>query len=269
MNKTPRTLKTEFLEIYNKISHLSGDDILFGNIEKYLPYIESLRKLGQRKVSHSLKERSKKIPKITKSLRKVSEIMYFSNLRREIEDSKRITKDTNSFEAIKKLSYYNEYKSTISTEVKGAGLRKGDKLLFLGSGPLPISLILFSYFFNIDSIGIERERKFCDYSKNLIKKLGMEDRIKIIHGDHFSLPFNEKFEHLIIALDAEPKDEIFNHLQNNLLSGTQFSFRINPATNVLIDDAKVKYLTSLSFTTKLFSEAEPPGVNSVIFMKKK
>jgi hypothetical protein len=262
------SFRTEFLTVFHKISHLTKDDILFGPMEEYEPALESLRKFGQRKVDNSLVERSQANPDVVRSLKKVTEIMYYSNLRRELEDAKRIINSPDPWQVLENLPYYEPYKSTVCMEHREGGPFSNNRIFFLGSGPLPLSLILFCRLFGVESIGIEREKEFYDISLNVLHKLKLTDKITIIHGDHFSIPFELQFDHLFVALDAEPKIDILKELENHLPTGAKFSIRVNPATNVIANDTKNNYLASAAFRVTSQADAVLPGLNSVIFFIK-
>lgn len=265
----PNSSKAEFLSIFNKISHLSKEDILFGAGEEYKSELELLQGFARRKVDeNALAQKSQTDPDLVMRMRKVTEIMYFANLRNEMNVANRIANSSDPFGILSSLSYYEAYKSTVATEFEGSNLRPGDRVLFLGSGPLPISLIIFCQLFEIGGLGVEREHRFCELANHVLESLRLTGKIGIQNGDHFSLPPAREFQHLFIALDAEPKTEILNQMERVLPSGMQFSLRVNPATNVISNDIKRQYLSSPHFQMR--SQAAPiaPGVNSVVFLVK-
>jgi hypothetical protein len=60
----------------------------------------------------------------------------------------------------------------------------------------------------------------------VLQKLGLPDQIRIIEGNHFTLPLEEKSELIMVAAQAEPKKAIFDHLAKVLPTGTKVSYRI-------------------------------------------
>lgn len=119
------------------------------------------------------------------------------------------------------------YLKTITAEVTGAGLQRRDKVIFIGSGPMPITLIQLYEHFGIESVGIEIIPEIADLSEKLIEKLGYSDHIKIICGDHFSITSTEKVKHIIVARAAEPIQEIMTHLKSVMSPETTVSYRFD------------------------------------------
>lgn len=57
------------------------------------------------------------------------------------------------------------------------------KIIFIGSGPLPLTLIMFNKIFKSKCIGIEMDEKVANLSREVLKKINMEENIEIIVGD--------------------------------------------------------------------------------------
>src|SRR5690606_36928812 len=59
----------------------------------------------------------------------------------EIITANQVIKSENPRETYRSFAYYESYLGTIKAEIEGGNLTKGDKIIFIGSGPLPITLI--------------------------------------------------------------------------------------------------------------------------------
>ncbi len=129
----------------------------------------------------------------------------------EIEHAMSILKSSDSWESLKNFAYLPNYLQLAQTEYPGAGLRPGDCVLFLGSGPLPISLIVLCHQYGLKGIGIEQEPDRAELSRAVLEKLGISDRIKIIGENHFSVPLEDRLKLVMVAAQAEPKRAIFDH----------------------------------------------------------
>ncbi|WP_269849743.1 class I SAM-dependent methyltransferase [Methanosarcina horonobensis] len=71
-----------------------------------------------------------------------------------------------------------------------------------------------------------------DLSKEVIKKLGVSEDISILNGNHFSLSTGDfitpdvSTRVIMIAAQAEPKEEILAHLLKIAPAGCKISYRI-------------------------------------------
>ena len=91
----------------------------------------------------------------------------------------------------------------------------GKRLVFLGSGPVPMTLILMSRLFNIRSVGIDNNPEIVKLSQKVIQHLGLEKQIDIIQGDDSSLETLD-WDMVLVAALAEPKVRIFQNVRQVL-----------------------------------------------------
>jgi hypothetical protein len=133
-------------------------------------------------------------------------------VRLEIEHAKAILESEDPWRTLKDFDYFPNYLQLARTEYEGSVLKGGDCVIFLGSGPLPLSLIVLCDQYGLRGIGIEEEPNRAELSRSVLEKLGLSDQIEIIDENHFRLPLGVSFELIIVAAQAEPKKEIFDHL---------------------------------------------------------
>ena len=88
-------------------------------------------------------------------------------------------------------------------------------LAFLGCGPLPVTLLLFSKLYGICCIGIDNDPEAVALAKSCVKHFGLEKEISIILGDETVLSKIE-WDSVLIAGLAEPKQRIFRNLRNTI-----------------------------------------------------
>jgi len=100
----------------------------------------------------------------------------------------------------------------------------------------------------------------------VLAKLGLSDRIKIIDGNHLTLPLKEKIELIMVAAQAEPKREIFNHLAKVLPAGTKVSYRIYEKGLRRLLDTFSRYELPAQFDEYLRVRPKPPANNTVVFL---
>ncbi len=89
------------------------------------------------------------------------------------------------------------------------------RVIFIGCGPVPMSLILMNRFFHTPSIGLDASRTSVDLARKVIQALGLEGEVKIIHGDD-SLLRDLDWNAVLVAALAEPKERIFRRLRRLL-----------------------------------------------------
>ena len=120
--------------------------------------------------------------------------------------------------------------------------------------------------YGLRGVGIEQEPDRAELSRMVLQKLGLSDRIKIIAGNHFSLPLEEKSELIMVAAQAEPKKAIFDHLANVLPAGTKVSYRIYEKGLRRLLDTFSRYELPEPFVEYLRIPPKPPVNNTVVFL---
>ena len=186
----------------------------------------------------------------------------------EIEHAHSILESRDPWEMLRNFNYISNYLKLSLTEFQGARLKPGDSVVFLGSGPLPLTLIVLCHWYGLKGIGIEKEPDRAELSRKVLEKLGLSGQIEIINGDQLTLPLKTRPELIMIAAQAEPKKEIFNHLAKVLPVGTKLSYRIyEKGLRRLLDTF---YLFELPEQFKEYHrvQPEPPVNNTVVFVTK-
>ena len=106
---------------------------------------------------------------------------------------------------------YSRYKALVKNQMDAMHIDPDMRLVFIGCGPVPISLILMSRMYRIRSIGMDSNSESVDLSRKVIRRLGLDKSIEIVLGDDLHLSGMEWDMALIAAL-AEPKARIFRNL---------------------------------------------------------
>ncbi len=141
--------------------------------------------------------------------------------------------DSNDFrEAIKRFPYIGNYEKMMKVEtqaMKSCDIHNHHKVLFIGSGPLPLSSIILAerYGYRVDNLDIDITA--CELSSQIIAGLGLSDSIKVINKSIFDmLDFSEYDCVFIAALVGEnenDKREIIEHVTNHADKGTHIVLR--------------------------------------------
>ena len=116
---------------------------------------------------------------------------------------------------LKSFPLYSRYEALIKGQMELIPDLPGKKWVFIGCGPVPMSLILMSHFYGTRSLGLDASKDSIQLAKGVIKSLGLESHIEIVHGDDFILK-DLDWDAVLVAALAEPKERIFGNLRTLL-----------------------------------------------------
>lgn len=262
---------------FDYISNLNTD-LLLDSIKidkKIVAHVKFLENQANEELTPKLKSKILNSEDFKKKLDRFLENYRFTYLYDEIIMANKIIKSKLPFKTYRKYNYFEAYLNTIKAEIEAGKLSKGDKVIFIGSGPLPSTLIMLYDNYGIESIGIEIIPKVAELSRKLIKSLQLSDKIKIVTGDHFSIKTTKNIKHIIIALAAEPKDEILQWLKPLLSDSTSLSYRFlkyqksKGNLNDLVQNTERRFKEYDGYkTTKIINPA-PPTSNIIAVVKAK
>lgn len=129
----------------------------------------------------------------------------------ETQLARKILANENPWKMLTSFPLYPRYESLIDAHLQNS---PGIKVLaFIGCGPLPVTLLLFSKLYGIRCIGIDKDPEAVGLAKSCVKHFGLEKDVSIILGDETVLSKIE-WDSVLIAGLAEPKDCIFQKLYN-------------------------------------------------------
>ena len=269
MNKCePELIKKEFMDIYYCVCTLTRDEILNGSDDSFSSCFEKLQCLLAEDVDDRTAEIMLGDSKFCMAVKHLAVLKRINGLKMEITYAKSIITAHDAWKQIQRFPYYQNYINLARMEYKGANLKPKDRVIFLGSGPVPMSLICLYRQYGISGIGVEKVKEYADLSAQVIDALGLSRHIQIIKGDHFSIPIEKKLSLIMVGADARPKNEIFAHLAKKFPKGTKVSYRIyEKGLRRLIDDQSD---TAIPFEFKEYARIRPnpPVNNTSIFLIK-
>ncbi len=128
------------------------------------------------------------------------------------------------FEFLKKSIWYYRFDDLIKEEVRLSGMNTESNPLFIGSGPFPLTAILYHIHAGCQVTCIEKEAEYAETSKQLLAALGMHDTITVLTGlgEEF---VDNAYTHVTIGLQALPKNLIFKQVQKQIPSGIKIICR--------------------------------------------
>ena len=186
------------------ISALDGTDI--EEITKILDDIEVIahdKEIDFDSAKHILDDE-----KMNKALQLIRKFYVYIGARLERENAMKILESDDPKAVLDSFHFYGRYIGLIENEMQLAKFNENKTFVFLGSGPLPLTLIMFNMVTGCKCIGIEQFEEVADLSRKVLKRLGLDEGIEIITGDEKTIA-DLDYDILMIAAFAEPKDRVF------------------------------------------------------------
>ncbi len=213
-------------ETHRAAAPLSDADILEGPREDLEAAFTALDRLAALDVPDGVVDRVLRDPSLADALRSVHRLRRLFGLRLEIERAEAVLRSPDPWQTLQAFPFYPNYELLADMEARVADLGPGHTVVFLGSGPLPLSLVMLARRHGVRGLGIERDRGLWGLSSRLLERLGLTGQVRIEHGDHRMLPLPGPADLVMVAAAATPQEEIFGHLARALPEGALVSHRV-------------------------------------------
>jgi hypothetical protein len=204
-------IKYHILHFYNNIKDNDLTKIAESNIAELYEIFSELDELGHLDVSNNLCQALLRDPVISSVLPSIytSYTQFFSL--HETQLAKKLMACKEPWKMLESFPLYARYENMIKNQVQASPEIK--VLAFIGCGPIPIILLLFSKLYGIHCIGIDKDPEAVNLAKSCVKHFGLEKEISIVEGDENSLS-SLYWDSVLIAGLAEPKQRIFSNLHS-------------------------------------------------------
>ncbi len=261
-------VKERLLEIDSLISGLGEQEVMYGPKELVGSLFEEIGRLAQQEVKEGEMGSFLRDPSLREPLRRISRLRTCYNLRLEREACEEILASADPWETLRGFRFYRNYLTLVETEGKAAGLERGERVVMLGCGPLPITLIVMARTFGVKGLGIERDRGWASLAQRVLEKLGLSREIEVAAGDHKLLPSLGNYKLVVIAALAEPKQEIFDLLASSIPRGAFISCRLyeEGLRAILYETAPFRVPSALEEVVRI--PPSPPVNNSVVIFRR-
>ena len=186
------------------ISALDGTDI--EEITKILDEIEVIahdKEIDFDSAKHILDDE-----KMNKALQLIRKFYVYIGARLERENAMKILESDDPKAVLDSFHFYDRYIGLIENEMQLAKFNENKTFVFLGSGPLPLTIIMFNMVTGCKCIGIEQDPDVAELSRKVLTRLDLDEGIEIITGDEKTIA-DLDYDILMIAAFAEPKDRVF------------------------------------------------------------
>ncbi|PAV08133.1 nicotianamine synthase family protein [Methanosphaera cuniculi] len=157
--------------------------------------------------------------RMNKALKLIRKFYLYIGARLETDNAIEILEADDPEAILNKFHFYERYEGLLENESKLAKFNKDKTFVFIGSGPLPLTLIMFRKKFGCKCIGIEIQPDVAELSRKVIDKLGLSDGIEIIVGDERKIS-DIDFDILMVAAFAEPKEKVFANVWERVTTKT-------------------------------------------------
>ena len=267
-NYSNRLIIEELEKIYSSTKGLNDQEIIQDHSDNFEPFFQRLDYLSALEIDDRFAQDIVCKLKPDCALESIVRFRNLYSLRLETENAYSILESSKPWEVLEKFTHYSNYVQLAQSEYQGSGLKPGDCVVFLGSGPLPLSLIIMCHQNGLKGVGIEQEPDRAKLSRKVVEKLGLSDQIEIKTGNHFSLPLQSKYELLMVAAAAEPKKEIFDYLASVLPARMRLSYRIYEKGLRRVLETGFQFELPEQFKEFYRIRPEPPVNNTVVFITK-
>ena len=164
-------------------------------------------------------------------------------------------------------SYYLKiYNDLLEHEINLSNIKRNDSILVIGSGSLPVTPVHLAIKTGTNIEAIDFDKKSIVEADRIVKKMKLEDKIKIYHsfGQTYSL---EKFDVIFIAYGLRSEKEVLTNISKNMKKTARIIFRTTYIKNQKEISDK-EYLTEL-FTIKDIIRTKSFGqTDSLLLIKK-
>ncbi|MBQ6219455.1 MAG: methyltransferase [Methanosphaera sp.] len=159
------------------------------------------------------------------SLETIREFYIYIGARLERENAYEIIEGgENAWDVLDTFHFYERYEGLLKNESQLVPFDENTKFIFIGSGPLPLTLIMFNKIFGCKCVGIEVQPSVAKLSRHIIRRLGLEDDIKIVIGDERYIKHLD-YDVIMVAAFAIPKNKVFSNLWEIVDEDTPILYR--------------------------------------------
>lgn len=221
-----RTIKSRILNFYSNIQSCDMNRVAEFNLPHLYEIFSDLDEIGQLDVTDALCQVVLGDPEINSVLPSIyASYTHFFSLH-EIQLAREILACKEPWKMLESFPLYARYENMITNHIQNSPQIK--VMAFVGCGPLPVTLLLFSKLYGIRCIGVDRDPEAVVLAKSCVKHFGLEKEINILEGDETALSKIE-WDSVLIAGLAEPKERIFRNLHlmiKNRTSGPEKSISV-------------------------------------------
>ncbi len=227
---------SDITSIYEELSsaeNLCPKPVINENFSRLVHIVDTIPKQESKEILQH-----KKVSKIIENFQNISSRGEF-----ELEHFwvQKILESDDVWKSLESFPYYDNYVKIADFEsaaLKACNVHTDHKILFVGSGPLPLSSIVLNknHGFAVDNVDIDKEA--CRLSKNLINKLNLSHPPQVFCKDIFNITDFSSYDCIIVAAlvgkNDQEKEKIIEHITRHVQKHTHIALRSSCDLGVLL-----------------------------------
>lgn len=120
--------------------------------------------------------------------------------------------------------YVNFFKKMTIDEFSMVDLPEGSKVLVIGCGSIPHTILTLAKVKRWSFVGIDRDKEAVERAKRVIKLFKLDGKVMIKEGDGMDFDVSG-YDLIVIAYGVEPKEEILLRVWKEVDVGTRILYR--------------------------------------------
>ncbi|KAA0004824.1 MAG: class I SAM-dependent methyltransferase [Thermoplasmata archaeon] len=119
-------------------------------------------------------------------------------------------------------AYINLYEKMTLEEFQMVPINENSKVIHIGCGPIPNTLIILAKNIPANYVGIDRNKEAVKMAREMVKKYGLD--VKIEYGDALTYPIVD-YDVIIVSYGVEPYEKVFDRIKRDMKEGAVVVYR--------------------------------------------
>ncbi len=212
-------------EIAAHLSKYDSDDLQRSSLDEIVPMLDAIEVIAHdRTIDIDSARHILDNQKMNDALKVIRRFYVKLGTRLEAQNAHDIIEFERPWAKLESFHFYDRYTVLVRNEGHMASFASGDRVVFIGGGPLPLTLILLNKYFDVKGISIEILPEIADLSRKVVAKLGLSSEIIIVDGDETAISRLD-YDAVMVAAFAEPKERVFRNVRDAVTQETKILYR--------------------------------------------
>lgn len=213
---------SEIAEKLKEFNNLNIDNL---PIEKIIPLLDSIEEIAHdNTIDFDSAKHILNHEKMGAELNIIRKFYVQIGMKLETEKALELLESDDPWKALESFYFYQRYEKLIRNEATLSQLYSLENMVFIGGGPLPLTLIMINQLFGLNCTSIELSPEIANISIRVLEKLGLNSEINVVCGDETELK-NIGCDLVMIAALAEPKKRVFHNVKKFIRPNTKVVYR--------------------------------------------
>lgn len=199
-------------EIANALTEIGEENFDTVNIEDVVKLLDEIEVIAHDKeIDFDSAKHILDNEKMNKALKLIRKFYIQIGARLERDNAHDILNSDDPWKTLDGFHFFERYEGLLDNESQLARFNEDKTFVFIGSGPLPLTLIMFNKLFGCKCVGIEIQEDVAELSRKVLNKLGLSKDIKIVVGDETALS-DINYDIVMVAAFTIPKEKVFSNV---------------------------------------------------------